>query len=358
MARFSSVLVGFALSLILASPWSATADGDVYKWCVDSSSSVPTHGCSSPALCDNATAFATIAEAIQAAADAPDVSPGVRPSIQEICVATPGQHLEDVTIDNSTGALGDLVVLFFVEEVAPTWCSSSGSGMSLTGTGLPSSAFSVVNLWWDEGLCGADDAGPLLSVSDAGAVVSNHRAIGGTGPYLDVSNNHVEGATLYKVRVEGRAGQALVTDTSTVVNESEFASNTPPPGSPLIESSAWGEFYLYQSLIFGNVVSGAPMIALDSGGNIRSSVLAGNVVLDDGPLLRTERPPSSESARFSRSARPWSLAMYSSAEGQRLPSQWRPVAFLILDTCSPSAYPKHQTTSPRAVGRCPCGVEP
>mgnify|MGYP002629188801 CR=1 FL=1 len=280
------------LGLVVGAATPSAASGDLNKWCVDATVSGIVPGCGIPRPCDNATPFASIAEALGAAAAAPDVSPGVRPALQEICVATPGLHTEDITLDNTSGVYGGTVNVVFEQDVAPTWCPSA-DGVTLTGDGS-SSVVGLLNLWFDSALCPASVGGPLVSVRDALLSGGNVRAIGGTGPFLVQTG--FGGTSLTKLRVEGRAGVAIQAEAGVFLTASEISAIQPPSGEAVVTARLLD---FWDSAIFGSVTSGGAPLVEAEGGLFRSSVIAGNVALDGAPLMRFQRPAAGGEDRLS-----------------------------------------------------------
>lgn len=283
--------------ILALSPTLALAAGNSYKWCVDSSGGATNFFCTSPDPCDDT--FTTVADALAAATAAPDASPGNRPAFQEICIATPGIHTEAIVIDDSSGEIAPTVALSFVNEVGPTWCSPLGSGIEFTGSG-GSTLLQVTNLWWDEAVCGPSDGGAALDVVDAVAEVNGMRVVGGSGTGYRQSGSSLLANYLYKVRIEGREGTAIDTERPLSLLESELSANRPPSGEPVLWSRAPAELNIHQSVLFGNFVSGgAPVLRSEGGGELRSVVLADNVVDDGGPLLLVVESPTGLASRFS-----------------------------------------------------------
>lgn len=247
-----------------------------YGWCVDDSGSTTLFDCSEFVGCSNSTPFASIQEALTAAAVTPDADS------HHICVISSPPHSESFVVDASDGTLTDNVRVEFRMTDATSWCPGSGGGPAVTLQGDPagSTELTLLTAWSDFSTCG-DREGPLLSVTDGSVTVDRARLANLDGDLAALDGGAV---LLLSSRFE-RFGGAIATGSGTVQVDDSEVSGFNSQGQPLLAAAT--PFGVSDSALFGNVVSGgSPLLELTGGSTVRGTTVAANVVLDDAPLLR------------------------------------------------------------------------
>ena len=285
--RQGSLLLAVLAGLLVPSTAAA-----VDFWCVDQTGTVSDFSsCDASGACVGSTAHASIAEALLSFADDPLAG-------DHICVATPGVHVETVTVDDSIGQLGALPHIRFLDPIAPNFCPATPDVPAFTVLGdpgaLPPDELGLQNLHW----AGCATTAQLAEVSRATFGLGVSRVVGAAGPLITLDDaSGEEWVAFGQTRIEGvdgvvyRGGATLLVDAG-----SEISGCVAPPGEPLLEVVGvptlviqGGPLMVGGSFITGNVTDGAPLLQGPKLWAIRS-VISDNVVLNDAPLIALEHP--------------------------------------------------------------------
>jgi hypothetical protein len=273
----------FAIALV-GLPAPAAAD----FWCVDQSETldVPADfaACGSPVTCVGGTSYPTIRLALDAIADGVLVWP--------VCVATPGVHVESLSIDLTGDE--EPTPIFWPSNELPNFCPDGavpGPAFSVVGDGSEQQ-LSITRLHLEG--CPVDR--PLALLDSIGLNLLETRVLGGSGPLIDAtaagSDQLVD---IVNSRIEGIDGQVYVgtAHLSFVLSELSGSVSAGQPllhvlGQPTYSGSA-GAADIY-AVLFGNTTSGAPLLRVEASLQVEYSVLSGNVVIGGSPLFHLVLP--------------------------------------------------------------------
>lgn len=255
------------LSALSVSWLAQVAEGQVYR-CVDDQERAWAAGecCGGPAAENDQSPDPSIADALAAA-----TSRGQDATV--ICVGSDLQT-ESVSLDFSGGEWGDEVRLFFSSDGDVNYCASAAEEFSVTGPG-GGATFEIQGLRTSTAVCGALDS--FLQAESTSVSLQNIRAKGGTGGRISVGPSSGCVFALQQSRLDGWSEGGLTSACDLTVERTELASMS--GASPIIETSDGASLSLNRSALFGNAVSGSPLVRVDGVVDLSGSVLAENVVV-------------------------------------------------------------------------------
>lgn len=249
------------------------AEGQVYR-CVDDQERAWAAGecCGGPAAENDQSPDPSIADALAAA-----TSRGQDATV--ICVGSDLQT-ESVSLDFSGGEWGDEVRLFFSSDGDVNYCASAPEAFSVRGPG-GGATFEIQGLRTSTAICGALDS--FLQAESTSVSLQNIRAQGETGGRLSVGPSSGCVFALQQSRIDGWNEGGLTSACDLTVERTELASMS--GASPIIETSDGASLSLNRSALFGNAVSGSPLVRVDGVVDLSGSVLAENVVVGGALVL-------------------------------------------------------------------------
>jgi hypothetical protein len=336
MRGITAILAVVLVSLPAVGRGDATTG--IYNWCVQGSPGTDAETCFS-AGCD-APVFTDIASAVSAAEATPDLSDGTRPD-HVICVRGNDPVIEDVVIDNTTGVFGSSMVIDFEPGNYPTYCPPASSpnpfGISMQGPpGNNLTALRISNLRFDGATCPGATR-DLISVVDIDLTVTLASVeanagvvLSGSGGVWQIQNSRFQAGTEPLIAASG----------ATIVLEGVEVSNYDLTGASLIDNGSFGGgVSASSSAVFGNVVRGdVPLVRTGGAYRLHHSMVAGNVVLG-APLVALTMAGSQRVLRLEKSVVSRNRLLRSSTSVQAAPAASMPDVGLSIpgDLCFPFA---------------------
>jgi len=258
-------------------------------WCVDATGTAPVFDCVPGLSCASdgggSDEFTTVAAALSAAR-----SVGGPSDAHHVCIETAGTHTENIVVDNSDGALGSSVDLYFNGE-GNDYCPGGAGDAAVMFIGAPNqeplNSYGVGSMAGDFAAC-ASSSDALFSVQDASLRLDGARLSNFDGHLVNaVAGSESPSVQILGSRAERFTGAMVVGDAGVSLDNSEISGFTPPFGTPLIpgDASATQFANLTYSALFGNVVLGAPLIKIPRGGRLGQLTVAANIVVDYPNLL-------------------------------------------------------------------------
>jgi len=265
----------------------------------------------SPGLnCEGGGPFATIEEALAAiAADEVD-NPGGE---NWICMihASILQPAATIVVDNSAGAYGDRVTLSFLSErsdgAPPTSMCPPLDGSTAFQFDGPVDLKYLVSEWHGAGCDeAAGDRGTWVEVGPDGDVVLLEvvlEAARGTSPVLRVLGGG--DLVVNQSRISDGDGPALDGEGNVTLFHTDLSLLAPPRGAPVVQVT--GTLTLDNASIASNYVRDAPLVDVRAAPELGAgrpltvdrSVVVGNAVGDDEPVLALTLPPGDGEPRRS-----------------------------------------------------------
>lgn len=208
-----------------------TTQAASYGWCVDNDQNETVFDCSEFSGCDNPTPFATIGEALAAAAATGDGD------YHHVCVRSNAPHTESFVVDDSSGALGGRIRLEFRMIDATSYCPGGGTGPAISVLGGPANTeLEIMTMWSDFAGCSGDEASAasLLEVDGASVEMANARLANLDGGFAALqSGSNPADVLLLRSRLE-RFDGVLASGVGRFTSDDSEVSGFVTTGAPLL----------------------------------------------------------------------------------------------------------------------------